>query len=321
MVAAVVLDGGAIITVQAASSACLVATLLPPGGGAGFERMVDAMTGGLVGVAVLAVAPTHPVRRARREAAEILGVVSEALRQTADGLTEQQAAPIRSALARVRGTQGQIDSLRANLEGGREISRISPLYWGARERLEKLAATADPLDNGVRNVRVLIRRALTVVDDDEILDPRLVDEVEKLAHAVDVLRAMMLADPDGKPRRRRGRAGAAVGGDSGPPGTRRERRPLGARRVRSVALHGCRPAAGHRDLTDLGIGTAAVDRIEPGREPRRVKPVSGAHFRLVRTTGSPGRHRSMCSRSSATVTSTASSTSRSKTCASRVSSG
>ncbi|HEY5853050.1 MAG TPA: FUSC family protein [Aldersonia sp.] len=199
MAAAVTLDGGPIITVQAASSACLVATLLPPGGTAGIDRMVDALIGGLVGIAVVAIVPTHPVRRARRAAAEILGVLAEALRLTADGLTEQQAAPIRAALSRVRSTQGQIDALRADLKGGREISRISPLYWAARERLDQLAATADPLDNGVRNVRVLIRRALTVVNDDEILDPRLVDEVEKLAHAVDVLRAMMLADPGDKP--------------------------------------------------------------------------------------------------------------------------
>ena len=275
MAAAVTLDGGAIITMQAASSACLVATLLPPGGGAGIDRMVDALIGGLVGVAVLAIAPTHPVRRARREAAEILGVLAEALRLTADGLTEQRAAPIRSALARVRGTQGQIDSLRANLEGGREISRISPLYWGARERLEKLAATADPLDNAVRNARVLIRRALTVVNDDEILDPRLVDEVEKLASRSRRAARDDAHRPRQETRRRRGRAGAAVGGDRGPPGTRRERRPLGSRRVRSVAVHRRRPAAGHGDLADLGTGTAAADRIEPGRGSRRLSSVPG----------------------------------------------
>ena len=35
----------------------------------------------------------------------------------------------------------------------------------------------------------------------EILDPRLVDEVEKLAHAVDVLRRVVLADPGQQPDR------------------------------------------------------------------------------------------------------------------------
>ena len=73
------------------------------------------------------------------------------------------------------------------------------MYWSSRERHDRLKATADPLDNAVRNIRVLVRRSLTVVRDDEILDPRLVDEIEKLANAVDVLRRMMLADPGEQP--------------------------------------------------------------------------------------------------------------------------
>nr|WP_245672941.1 FUSC family protein [Aldersonia kunmingensis] len=199
MASAVLLDGGPIIAMQAASSAVLVATLLPPGDAAGYERMVDALVGGLVGIAVVAVVPTHPVRRARQQAADVLAVIVDVLRMTADGLTEQNPAPIRAALDRARATQGQIDRLRSAIEGGQEITRISPMYWSTRERHDKLSATADPLDNAVRNIRVLVRRSLTVVRDDEILDPRLVDEIEKLSHAVDVLRQMMLANPGEQP--------------------------------------------------------------------------------------------------------------------------
>nr|WP_235916759.1 FUSC family protein [Spelaeibacter cavernicola] len=199
MITAVVLDGGPVIAMQAASSAVLVATLIPPGNSAGYQRMIDALVGGLMGVAVVALVPTHPVRRARREAADILGVVKDVLRKCADGLIEQDPEPIVAALKTARQTQGQIDAFRSNLKGGKEISKISPLYWNSQKRLERLSATADPLDNAVRNIRVLARRALTLVRDDEILDPRLVDEVEKLSHAVEVLRAMMLADPGEQP--------------------------------------------------------------------------------------------------------------------------
>jgi uncharacterized membrane protein YgaE (UPF0421/DUF939 family) len=195
----VFLDGGPIIAMQAASSAALVATLLPPGDAAGYERMLDALVGGLVGVAVVAIVPTHPVRRARNQGANVLEVVADVLRKTADGLTEQNPAPIRDALDRARATQAQIDSMRADLKGGHEITRISPMYWNARERHDRLQATADPLDNAVRNIRVLVRRSLSVVRDDEILDPRLVDEIEKLSHAVEVLREMMLAEPGEQP--------------------------------------------------------------------------------------------------------------------------
>ncbi|MEV6556491.1 MULTISPECIES: FUSC family protein [Nocardia] len=199
MAAAVFLDGGSIITMQAAGSAVLVATLLPPSAGGGFSRMIDALVGGLVGVVVVASIPLHPVRRAREQAAEILAVMSKSLTECADGLLEQDPDKLRAALAAVRATQPQLDSLRATLEGGKEISRISPLYWNSRARLERIKATADPLDNAVRNTRVLLRRSLTLVQDDEILDPRLIDEVERLGQASEVVRRMMLADPGEQP--------------------------------------------------------------------------------------------------------------------------
>lgn len=199
MSAAVLLNSGPIFSMQAASSAVLVATLLPPGDSAGVDRMVDALTGGLVGIAVVAVIPTHPIGRARKQAANILGTATEVLRMVADGLVSNDDKPIEEALQKARATQGSIDSLRAQLAGGREISRISPLYWNTRGRLDRLSAAADPLDNALRNMRVLARRSLTLVRDDEILNPRLVDQVEKLAHAVETLRQMALADPGQQP--------------------------------------------------------------------------------------------------------------------------
>lgn len=201
MALAIFLDGGPIIGMQASGSAVLVATLMPPESGAGLSRMVDALIGGLVGVVVVAALPLHPVRRAREQAAAILGVMSTALTDCANGLLEQDPAKLRTALTSVRATQQQLDSLRKSLEGGREVSRISPLYWNSRGRLERLRAAADPLDNAVRNTRVLLRRSLTLVRDDEILDPRLIEEVEQLAQAVDVVRRMVLAERGEQPDR------------------------------------------------------------------------------------------------------------------------
>lgn len=199
MCAAVFLDGGPVITMQAASSAVLVATLLPPASGASHLRIIDALVGGMVGIVVVAAIPLHPVRRARQQAADILGVMGKSLTDCADGLLEHDADKIKNALEAVRGTQSRLDTLRSTLEGGREISRISPLYWNSRARLERLREVADPLDNAVRNTRVLLRRALSLVRDDEILDPRLTLEVERLGDAVDVVRQMVLADPGDQP--------------------------------------------------------------------------------------------------------------------------
>lgn len=199
MSTAVFLDRGAVIPMQAASSAVLVATLMPPNSGGGVNRMVDALVGGVVGVLVVVSIPLHPVRRARQQAADILGFLSAALIECADGLHEQDAEKVRSALRSMRGTQPQIDGLRSAVEGGREVSRISPLYWNSRPRLEAIRTAVDPLDNAVRNTRVLLRRALTLVRDDEILDPRLIAEVEELGKAAEVVRRFMLAEPGRQP--------------------------------------------------------------------------------------------------------------------------
>ncbi|AOW91793.1 hypothetical protein BFN03_01355 [Rhodococcus sp. WMMA185] len=199
MSAAVLLNSGPIFSMQAASSAVLVATLLPPGDSAGVDRMVDALTGGLVGIAVVALIPTHPVGRARKQAANILGTAAEVMRLVADGLVSNDDKPLEEALRKARATQDSIDSLRTQILGGREISRISPLYWNTRGRLDRLAAAADPLDNALRNIRVLARRSLTLVRDDEILNPRLVDQVDKLAHALETLKQMAVADPGQQP--------------------------------------------------------------------------------------------------------------------------
>ena len=201
MATAVALNSGPIFAIQAGNSAVLVATLLPPGETGGFDRMVDALVGGLVGIAVVALVPTHPVRRARRNAAEILGTAADVLRKVEAGLVENNPKPIEEALREARATQPAIDAMRTHLKGGREISRISPLYWNSRSRLAVLTAAADPIDNAMRNVRVLTRRSLTLVRDDEILDSRLVSRFEELADAVDVLREMALSDPGEQPDR------------------------------------------------------------------------------------------------------------------------
>ncbi len=57
---AVLLDGGAVITVQAAVSAILVATLYLPGDTSGVDRLVDGLIGGATGLLVVGVFPRSP---------------------------------------------------------------------------------------------------------------------------------------------------------------------------------------------------------------------------------------------------------------------
>jgi uncharacterized membrane protein YgaE (UPF0421/DUF939 family) len=199
MVVAVMLDRGPLVPIQAATSAVLVATLLPPGGVDGIHRVIDALIGGVVAIVVVAVVPTHPVLRARRDAAGVLTTVSDVLLDVAEGLRRMDRDLLLGALEEARGTQPEIDAMRSDISGGREISVISPLYWNSRSRLERITAVADPIDNAVRNVRVLARRAASAVDKNELIKPDIVELVDRLAQAFEVVNDMILADPGQQP--------------------------------------------------------------------------------------------------------------------------
>ncbi|OCW85930.1 FUSC family protein [Gordonia hongkongensis] len=199
MTVAVFLDDGPLVPMQAASSAALVATLLPPGGVAGFHRAIDALIGGLVGILVGALLPVNPASRARRDAAGVLATVRDAARQLATGLRERDEELIAAALESGRGTQAEINKMRSDMTGGREVTRISPLYWGSRMRLDRISATADPIDNAVRNFRIIARRSLGLTQRGVAVQPELIEIIDDLAGAFEVLRAMMMADPGEEP--------------------------------------------------------------------------------------------------------------------------
>src|SRR3989441_10156370 len=57
MSVAVLLDGGAVITVQSAVSAILIVTLYLPGDTSGLNRLVDGLIGGVTGLVVVGVFP------------------------------------------------------------------------------------------------------------------------------------------------------------------------------------------------------------------------------------------------------------------------
>lgn len=196
---AVFLDDGPLLPMQAASSAALVATLLPPGGAAGIERAIDALIGGVVGILVVALLPMNPAARSRRDAAGVLATIRDAAADLASGLRAGDAEVVSDVLARARGTQGEINTMRADMAGGREISAISPLYWSSRQRLQRIAATADPIDNSVRNFRVVARRALAMTQGGEVLRPEIIEIIDDLSGAYEILRAMVLAPPGGEP--------------------------------------------------------------------------------------------------------------------------
>ncbi|WP_308258182.1 FUSC family protein [Saccharothrix obliqua] len=189
MSAAVLLDGGAVIALQSGSSAVLVATLLPPSAGGGLDRMVDALVGGLVGLAVAALLPANPLTVAHRQGKVVFGELTAALRGMATAVAERDTVAAAGVLARLRGSQAALDEYTTALRTGGEIAAIAPIRWRRRDELGRYQATAAPIDYALRNTRVLARRALAGLRDGERMPDNLPEVLRQYAGAVDLLRA------------------------------------------------------------------------------------------------------------------------------------
>jgi uncharacterized membrane protein YgaE (UPF0421/DUF939 family) len=196
MAVAVFTDGATLLVAQAGASAVLVATLLPPGDVGGFDRCIDALIGGTVGLLVAAVLPSDPVGPVRRESRALLDELAAVLGETAEALRKRDAGAASAALARARASQPLIDELRGALRGGHEVTRVSPMLRRRRRVLARFAELAERSDYAMRNARVLVRRTYTALCDDEPAAPELADVLSELANAVRTLTAQLGREGD-----------------------------------------------------------------------------------------------------------------------------
>ncbi|WP_046096350.1 FUSC family protein [Corynebacterium ulcerans] len=176
-----VADKGVLVANQASFAAVLIATILPPGTSGGTDRMLDALVGGLVGIAVIALIPDSPLRSGRREIANILGVMVVVQRKVANALRTGDADAIADALVLARGTQGHINQMIAAANMGKETIQASPLLWAQRRRIRSMMRILNPVDNAMRNTRVLARRALVICEDQDEVSDQQIELIETLA--------------------------------------------------------------------------------------------------------------------------------------------
>lgn len=168
---------------QAAFAAVLIATIMPPGTVGGFERMFDATVGGIVGLIVVGLLPRSPLAAGRMEVSKVLNIASQVLSEVAESLTTNDAARVEAALRKARGSQGMINNMIAAAAEGKEYTRLSPLLWRQRARLASLVRILNPVDNAMRNTRVLARRAQVLIIDQDSVSER---QLEVLAELADI---------------------------------------------------------------------------------------------------------------------------------------
>jgi uncharacterized membrane protein YgaE (UPF0421/DUF939 family) len=173
---------------QVAISAALVFTITPPVDGISFARTLDALTGGLVALAVAAVVlPADPVRILRGAARPVLDELIGTLRDIADALRRRSEDAAEAALLRARGIDEFGERFFAATQEGRSTTRLSPAHRRARGTVEFYAEAAARIDLAVRNVRVLARGAMRALALDENVPPEVAEALEDLAQAVGAL--------------------------------------------------------------------------------------------------------------------------------------
>ncbi|NUP03662.1 MAG: aromatic acid exporter family protein [Nonomuraea sp.] len=163
MAIAVLLNSGALFVAQAGSSAVLVATLLPGEDAGGWDRMADALTGGVIGVAAVALMPASPFTIAAKHLSGVLDALSTVLERAAESIEKRDVDLAAEALEEARTTQAAVEEFERALETSREITMISPLHWHRRASLARYETAAVPVDLALRNARVMVRRTLAAL--------------------------------------------------------------------------------------------------------------------------------------------------------------
>lgn len=194
LVVASFLSASQLLVNQVAIGSILIATIIPPGTAETTERMFDAVVGGVVGLIVMALLPQNPVRGGRREVARVLGIASSVLRDVARALPARDAEAMREALHEVRGTQGAINAMILEAKTSKEYTQISPLLWASKRHARSFTRILEPVDNVVRNTRVLARRAVVLVEDGDEISPEQIELIEELADITGELADIYLDD-------------------------------------------------------------------------------------------------------------------------------
>jgi uncharacterized membrane protein YgaE (UPF0421/DUF939 family) len=186
MSAAVLLDAGALIVTQAGVQSVVVTTLLPDPH-AGLSRWLDAVVGGVVALIAATVVPRAPLRRPRQEAADVVHLLAELLREAGRSAQDGDEERAVATLTRARDEDSSLDDLRAAAAEGLQIMASSPFRRNRDQEVRRMADLVVPLDRALTNARVLVRRSVHLARSGTRLPPEYAALVEQLAAAVDVI--------------------------------------------------------------------------------------------------------------------------------------
>lgn len=187
--AALFLGGSVGVVIQSAATAVLIVTLTPSVSDIEFPRFVDALVGGASALVVSAVLlPLNPLRVINRAAKPALDLLANELTKTAEALRNREAAKAQQALDELRQNRDELDALSEAIEGAKEATTLSPARWHRRSALAHYVDAAEPIDRAMRNSGTLVRRSITLIEDEEPVPDAMPSALCDLAESVRRLR-------------------------------------------------------------------------------------------------------------------------------------
>ncbi len=188
---------------QATNSAVLLAAVIPVAGvgNPALSRFLDALVGGLCGLAMILLLPRNAVRDIDHEVRPLLTRLEHVLSGVAAAMRDGAPEPAETALASARGLQNQVNAALNTAGNVAEIAALSPWRWGQREAVERYAAVLFDIDNAIRDARVLARRTGTLLRLGEQCPDRLAVAVESLAHGVHLYESELAAGAEAEATR------------------------------------------------------------------------------------------------------------------------
>lgn len=170
-----------LVSNQMAVGGILIATIFPPGDGGSVDRMFDAFIGGAVGILVIALLPSSPLNAGRHQIANVLGIAASVLVDVAASLHAKDASKLNDALEALRNSQNSVNKLETAAASGKEAVMLSPFLWGDRARIRSLFRILAPVDNVIRNARVLARRSVVLTEDGDTVSEKQIEVIEEIA--------------------------------------------------------------------------------------------------------------------------------------------
>ena len=192
MAVAVFFGEGELGVNEAAITAMILVVVDQPSN-AGFspDRLLEALVGCGVALAVHVLLPINPKVMVERAAHPVFGESVSVLEETAAALTAGDLEEAERVLSRARELDERVSNFKEALAAGHETARFAPPRRGALRHLEPYAAAAEQIDLTVRNVRGLTRASASAVRYGSPAPEALAGTILHLARAVEALGAYL----------------------------------------------------------------------------------------------------------------------------------